>query len=59
MFEVFAEFDLLWYGFAEAYYQGKNYEDCKAQVVQALETCGGGHADMFNADGEFIDDVEV
>lgn len=59
MFEMFVEFDLLMYGTATAYYEGKNYQECKELVERDLHTWGGGHADMFNADGEFIDDVEV
>ena len=58
MFEMYAEFDLLMYGFAEAYYEGKNYEDCKAQAVQDLDTWGGGSVMLFDEHGNNLAYIE-
>jgi len=59
MIEILAEFDLNDYGYVNGYFFGENVEECAEKVKEELEMWGGGHADMFDEDGEFIDDVEV
>ncbi len=36
----------------------KTLEDCRKECQEYLETLDGGHFDIFDADGKFIDDVE-
>lgn len=57
--EIFAEFDLVYHGYASGYFYGRNLQDCKNQITEELKLWGGGHADIFDEDGEFIDDIEV
>lgn len=55
--EIYAEFDLIDGGFADAYFYGETLDEIKERVIEELKVWGGGHADLFE-DGEFIDDVE-
>lgn len=59
MFEMFAEFDLIDGGYATGYFYGDTTDECMKQVADELRTWGGGHADVFDDDGEFFDWVEV
>ena len=46
------------YGTAE-YYTTDNYKQLIDWVTMDLEECGGGHADIFDEDGDFVDMIEV
>ena len=41
------------------YYYFHNYKSLIRVVERDLKRMGGGHADIYDEDGEFIDDVEV
>jgi len=48
----------------DGYYEEQrgDLEDLRASVVEFLETCGGGHADLFavtDSEDIFLEDVEV
>lgn len=59
MIEAYAEFDLVCGDYATGYFYGDDMKDCLAQVERELITWGGGHADIFDDDGEFYDWVEI
>lgn len=42
-----------------AYYETNNYRELIKWIESDLRMLGGGHADIYDEDGEFIDDVEV
>lgn len=42
-----------------AYYDAKNWWELVGFVKNALDEMGGGHADIYDEDGDFVDDVEV
>ena len=41
------------------YYYFNNYKSLINAVEADLQRMGGGHADIYDEDGEFIDDVEI
>lgn len=43
----------------EETYSTNNYKELIAWVTADLEECGGGHADIYDEDGEFVEDIEV
>lgn len=54
------EFDYLDGGCGTALYNsGDNVNLAIKWATEELEECGGGHADIFNDEGEFLADVEV
>lgn len=57
MIEFYVEFDLMEFGYADAYIYADTRHECTNKVKRELETWGGGHADVFE-DGEFVFDVE-
>ena len=42
-----------------AYYDAKNWWELIGFVKNALDEMGGGHADIYDEEGDFVDDVEV
>lgn len=44
---------------AQEFYTTDNYKQLIEWVTLALEECGGGHADIFDEDGDFVEDVEA
>ena len=36
-----------------------DYDELIAEIYSELQYMGGGHADIYDENGEFIDDVEV
>lgn len=46
-------------GYTEGDVWGNNYKEIVAQVEDFLKTLGGGHADIFDEDGDFVESVEV
>lgn len=54
----FVEFDGNDYSTQE-FYTPDNYKQLIEWVTMDLEECGGGHADIYNEDGIFVEDVEV
>ena len=57
--EFCVEFDLVETGYATAYFYAPNLKAVKADVKEELKIWGGGHADIFNAEGDWVADVEV
>ena len=58
MSTYFVEFDGNDYS-AQEFYTPDNYKQLIEWVTMDLEECGGGHADIYNEDGYFVEDVEV
>ena len=58
MLEYFVEFDGI-DGCTEGDVWGETHEEIIAQVVTFLEELGGGHADIYDENGDFLEDVEV
>lgn len=58
MNEYFVEFDCV-NGSTEEVFETNNYGQLIRWVEECLEAYGGGHADIYDEDGEFVDDVEV
>lgn len=58
MNEYMVEFDAN-KGSGTAYYETDNYGELIEWVEIDLRLLGGGHADIFDEEGDFIDDVEV
>lgn len=58
MLEYFVEFDGI-NGCTEGDIWGETYEEIIAQVKDFLAELGGGHADIFDEDGDFVEDIEV
>ena len=54
----YVELDGIDYGTAE-YYTTDNYKQLIDWVTMDLEECGGGHADIFDEDDNFVDEVEI
>ena len=46
-------------GFEAAEYTVRNWWELVGYVNAALEELGGGHADIYDEEGEFVEDVEV
>lgn len=42
-----------------AYYVVHNWWELMGFVKSALDEMGGGHADIYDEDGDFVEDVEV
>lgn len=40
-------------------YEAANYDTLIEMVIEDLTDMGGGHADIYDEDGDFMDDVEV
>ena len=58
MFEYMVEFD----GINDceiAYYVVHNWWELIGFVKNALNEMGGGHADIYDEDGDFVDNIEV
>ena len=41
------------------FYESHNHAELINWVQEDLKTLGGGHADIYNEDGDFVEDVEV
>lgn len=41
------------------YFESDDMNDIIQWTEAELEDLGGGHADIYNEDGEFIEDVEI
>ena len=54
----FVEFDGNDYSTEETY-STNNYKELINWVTANLKECGGGHADIYDEDGGFVEDVEV
>lgn len=46
-------------GFEEHWCNAEDLDGAKAYAASCLEELEGGHADIFNEDGEFVEDIEV
>ena len=46
-------------GLASQWYTVRDYETLLEWVKQDLEEMGGGHADIYDEDDDFIEDVEL
>lgn len=46
-------------GDAVGYYSTNNYGELISWVESDLQLLGGGHADIYDEDGDFVEDVEV
>lgn len=58
MREWMVEFDMF-AGTGMAYYYANTKADALKQIREELVAWGGGHADVYDEDGEFVCDVEV
>lgn len=58
MNEYMVEFDGV-NGCGVTYYETNNYGELIKWVETDLRLLGGGHADIYDEEGNFIDDVEV
>lgn len=54
----FVEFDGNDYS-AQEFYTTDNYKQLIEWVTMDLEECSGGYADIYDEDGDFVEDVEV
>lgn len=59
MNEYMVEYDTIDYGWSQCRYQVNNYEALIPWVEGVLSAEGGGHADIFDEDGDFVEDVEI
>ena len=41
------------------FYEPHNHAELINWVQEDLKTLGGGHADIYDEDGEFVEDIEV
>jgi hypothetical protein len=41
------------------YYETNNYGELIRWIENDLRMLGGGHADIYDEDGDFVEDVEV
>lgn len=58
MFEYYVEIDAM-QGLFQTYVDANNIDDAKEQVKDILIAEDGGHADIFDEEGEFVDYVEI
>lgn len=58
MAEYHVEFDGI-DGYCSMDYETEFYGSLISKVQSVLIALNGGHADIFNEEGEFIDDVEI
>ena len=58
MNEYMVEFDAN-DGSGTAYYETNNYGELIEWIEIDLRLLGGGHADIYDEEGDFVDDVEV
>lgn len=58
MNEYMVEFDGI-NGCGTSYYETNNYGELIDWVEINLRLLGGGHADIYDEEGEFINDVEI
>lgn len=59
MREWVIEFDTIEIGWFEERYHAETIEDVKCWASGVLMGECGGHADIFDEEGDFVDDVEV
>jgi len=59
MNEYYVEFDLVEFGYADAYIYADTRHELTNKVKRELTTWGGGHADIYDEEGNFQFDVEV
>lgn len=57
--EYTVEFDTIDDGWFECWYDSDDITEVIGWVAEDLEEHGGGHADIYDEDGEFVDEVEV
>jgi len=58
MNEYMVDFDGV-YDCGVAYYETDNFKQLITWIENDLEEMGGGHADIYDEDGDFVDYVEV
>ena len=58
MLEYFVEFDGV-DGSTEGDVWGKTHEEIISQVKDFLKELGGGHADIYDENGDFLEDIEI
>lgn len=59
MMEYTIEFDTINDGWFEAWYASNEFEEIIEWVKDELREHGGGHADIYDEEGDFVEDVEV
>ena len=45
--------------YEENFVCGDNYKEIVTEVEKVLRSFGGGHADIFDEDGDFVEEIEV
>ena len=43
----------------DIWYEAASYDTLIKMVIEDLTDMGGGHADIFDDDGDFMEDIEV
>ena len=46
-------------GYSEEFYTTNDFKELIYWVEEDLRRLGGGHADIYDEDGDFVEDVEV
>ena len=59
MNEYMVEFDTIEDGCFERWFSSDEFTDIIEWAEEQLEESGGGHADIFDEVGDFVEDVEV
>ncbi len=59
MNEYIVEYDTIDDGWFERSYSVHNYGPFILWIKGVLSAYGGGHADIYNKNGDFVEDVEV
>lgn len=59
MTEYTVEFDLVTGEYFQGWYSSDAIEEVMDWVTEDLEEHGGGHADIFDEEGNFVEEVEV
>ena len=59
MNEYVVEYDTIDDGWFECSYHVNNYSPLILWVKEVLFAYGGGHADIYDENGDFVEDVEV
>lgn len=53
------DFDTIDVGWFQGGYSGESLAEVIEEVKEELFYAGGGHADIYDEDGDFVEDVEV
>ena len=46
-------------GYEEEYLETFNHDELIEWVTETLQTLGGGHADIYDEYGDFVEDLEI